>query len=67
MAKILDCGKNGIAGPVSAHGFGMGSNKTKAKQAASNTVVINARCSLRIEADQRFCYGKSITSKFNGI
>ena len=34
MAKMLQCGKNQIAGPVPVHGFGMGLNKTKAMQAA---------------------------------
>jgi hypothetical protein len=34
MAKILDCGKNKIAEPAPAHGFGMGGTKAKAKQAA---------------------------------
>src|SRR5215510_7374005 len=34
MAKILQCGKNRIAEPSPVHGFGMGSNKAKAKNAA---------------------------------
>jgi hypothetical protein len=34
MAKILDCGKNKIAEPAPAHGFGMGGTKAEAKHAA---------------------------------
>ena len=34
MAKMLQCGKNKIAGAVPVHGFGIGRTKAKAKSVA---------------------------------